>query len=59
MQKLKEQKFENFIFCVNYKKQIIEDYFKKGKNFGVKIFFISKSAKTRYSRGFKSYQARF
>ncbi|MEE6530799.1 hypothetical protein VWM68_11320, partial [Campylobacter coli] len=39
------EKFENFIFCVNYKKQIIEDYFKKGKNFGVKIFYIKERKK--------------
>ncbi|EDO9662774.1 NTP transferase domain-containing protein [Campylobacter coli] len=45
VQKLKEQNFENFIFCVNYKKQIIEDYFKKGKNFGVKIFYIKERKK--------------
>ncbi len=45
VQRLKEQNFENFIFCVNYKKQIIEDYFKKGKDFGVKISYIKERKK--------------
>lgn len=45
VQRLKEQNFENFIFCVNYKKQIIEDYFKKGKDFGIKISYIKERKK--------------
>lgn len=44
IQRLKNQNFENFIFCVNYKKQIIEDYFQKGQNLGLK-FLILKSVK--------------
>ncbi|MCD4862297.1 alcohol dehydrogenase, partial [Campylobacter coli] len=42
---LKNQNFENFIFCVNYKKQIIEDYFQKGQKFGVKISYIKERKK--------------
>lgn len=45
VQKLKAQNFENFIFCVNYKKQIIEEYFKKGQEFGVKIRYIKERKK--------------
>ncbi|EAI0653158.1 CBS domain-containing protein [Campylobacter coli] len=45
VQRLKKQNFENFIFCVNYKKQIIEDYFKKGKDFGIKISYIKERKK--------------
>lgn len=45
VQRLKNQNFENFIFCVNYKKQIIEDYFQKGQKFGVKISYIKERKK--------------
>ncbi|TEY02800.1 nucleotidyltransferase family protein [Campylobacter sp. US33a] len=45
VRKLKEQNFENFIFCVNYKKQVIEEYFKKGKEFGIKISYIKERKK--------------
>lgn len=45
VQKLKAQNFENFIFCVNYKKQIIEEHFKKGQEFGVKIRYIKERKK--------------
>ncbi|ECL3041056.1 CBS domain-containing protein [Campylobacter jejuni] len=45
IQRLKNQNFENFIFCVNYKKQIIEDYFQKGQKFGVKISYIKERKK--------------
>ncbi|WP_291953030.1 nucleotidyltransferase family protein [Campylobacter sp.] len=38
--KFKEQNFENFILCVNYKKQVIEKYFKNGAKFGVNIKYI-------------------
>ncbi|MCR6572386.1 nucleotidyltransferase family protein [Campylobacter insulaenigrae] len=38
--KFKEQNFENFIFCVNYKKQVIEKYFKNGDKFDVNIKYI-------------------
>jgi len=32
--------FNNFIFSVNYKSEIIEDYFGDGKKFGVKIQYV-------------------
>ena len=32
--------FTKFIFCVNYKANIIKDYFKDGKEFGVQIKYI-------------------
>lgn len=38
--RLSDQNFENFIFCVNYKKQIIQKYFKNGEKFGVNIKYI-------------------
>ena len=38
--KAKEDGFSNFIISVFYKKKIIKDYFKKGKNLGVKITYI-------------------
>lgn len=37
IERFKVQGFENFTLCVNYKKEIIEDYFKDGAKFGVKI----------------------
>ncbi|TXE81322.1 CBS domain-containing protein [Campylobacter peloridis] len=40
IQKLSDQNFENFIFCVNYKKQIIKKYFKNGEKFGINIKYI-------------------
>ncbi len=39
------QGFENFTLCVNYKKQIIEDYFGSGENFGVKISYTKERKK--------------
>ncbi|MBK1963753.1 nucleotidyltransferase family protein [Campylobacter novaezeelandiae] len=43
--RLSLQNFENFIFCVNYKRQIIEDYFKDGMDFGVKISYVKEKKK--------------
>lgn len=44
-QRLSEQNFEKFIFCVNYKRQVIEDYFKDGGDFGLKIRYIKERKK--------------
>jgi len=33
----KKQGFKEFVFCIGYKHEIIEKYFKNGKKFGVKI----------------------
>jgi dTDP-glucose pyrophosphorylase len=38
-----EQGFRQFIFCVNYKKEVIQDYFKDGKKLGVKIDYIEEN----------------
>ncbi|MCX2683726.1 nucleotidyltransferase family protein [Campylobacter sp. MIT 21-1685] len=45
VQNFAKQNFDNFIFCVNYKKQIIEQYFKKGQEFGVQIRYIKERKK--------------
>lgn len=37
IQRFKNQGFKNFVLCVNYKADIIEDYFKDGKTFDVNI----------------------
>lgn len=36
----KNQGFTQFILCVNYKKEIIEKYFKKGEGLGVSITYV-------------------
>lgn len=40
IESFKNQGFENFIFCVNYKKEIIESYFGDGSKLGVSIVYI-------------------
>ena len=40
IQKFKESGYEDFVICVNYKSKIIEDYFKDGNKFGVKIEYV-------------------
>ena len=40
-----EQGFRKFIFCVNYKKSIIQDYFQEGRDFGVKIDYIEEESR--------------
>ncbi|MBS4331353.1 nucleotidyltransferase family protein [Campylobacter vulpis] len=45
IQRLHAQGFEKFIFCVNYKRQIIEDYFKKGAEFDVSISYVKERKK--------------
>ncbi|MBS4235640.1 nucleotidyltransferase family protein [Campylobacter vulpis] len=45
VQRLHAQGFEKFIFCVNYKRQIIEDYFKKGAEFDVSISYVKERKK--------------
>lgn len=39
------QGFSHFTLCVNYKKQIIERYFKNGKDFGVEINYTKERSK--------------
>lgn len=38
-----EQGFRNFIFCVNYKKEVIKNYFQDGNDFGVKISYVEEN----------------
>lgn len=39
----KEHGFVNFIICVNYKKQVIQDYFQDGSALGVNIEYIEEN----------------
>ncbi len=43
--RLNLQGFEHFVFCVNYKRQIIENYFKTGEKFGIKIRYVRERKK--------------
>jgi len=38
--RFKAQGFKNFVFCVNYKAEIIKKYFKDGKDFGINIEYV-------------------
>ncbi|GAA4279513.1 nucleotidyltransferase family protein [Aquimarina mytili] len=38
-----KHKFNNFVFCVNYKSEIIENYFKDGSEFGINIKYVKES----------------
>ena len=40
LQSFIEEGFHNFIFCVNYKYDIIQNYFGNGSAFGVKILYV-------------------
>ncbi len=41
IEKFKESGYENFVICVNYKSEIIKNYFGDGKDFGIKIEYIN------------------
>ncbi|XAK03148.1 nucleotidyltransferase family protein [Campylobacter coli] len=43
IEKFKKQGFVNFCLCVNYKAEIIQDYFKDGKDFEVSISYVHES----------------
>ncbi|EAI4827466.1 alcohol dehydrogenase [Campylobacter lari] len=43
IERFKKQGFKNFILCVNYKADIIENYFKDGKSFDVNIQYTYES----------------
>ncbi|MGH4125352.1 MAG: nucleotidyltransferase family protein [Clostridium sp.] len=45
IEQFKEYGFRNFIVSLNYKGEIIEDYFKDGSEFGVKIEYIRETKK--------------
>lgn len=40
VESFKNQGFENFIFCVNYKKEIIQNHFGNGKSLGISIEYV-------------------
>ncbi|OBT09106.1 nucleotidyl transferase [Shewanella sp. UCD-FRSSP16_17] len=40
LEQFREQGFRNFIFCVNYKKEVIKDYFGDGSKLGVDISYV-------------------
>lgn len=41
----RDQGFRKFIFCVNYKKEVIQDFFSDGAKFGVKIDYIEENSR--------------
>ncbi|MCB2308246.1 nucleotidyltransferase family protein [Clostridium estertheticum] len=45
IEQFKEYGFNNFMISLNYKGEIIEDYFEDGKKFGVKIEYIRETKK--------------
>ena len=45
IEQFKEYGFRNFIISINYKGEIIEEYFKDGKEFGVNIEYIRETTK--------------
>lgn len=40
IEKFKESGFKNFLLCINYKSEIIKNFFKNGKKFGVNINYV-------------------
>ena len=40
VEQFRDQGFSKFIFCLNYKKEVITDYFGDGKKFGVLIDYV-------------------
>ncbi len=45
VEKFKDSGYMNFVMCVNYKSNIIKDYFGNGTKFGVKIEYIHEKTK--------------
>jgi dTDP-glucose pyrophosphorylase len=43
VEKFKKDGYKNFIICVNYKSNIIKNFFSDGKKFGVKIEYIEEN----------------
>lgn len=41
IEQFREQGFCKFIICTAYKREVIEDYFKNGKEFGVQISYVN------------------
>ncbi|MCP4323274.1 MAG: NTP transferase domain-containing protein [Psychromonas sp.] len=40
VEQFRDQDFRHFIFCLNYKKEIIQEYFGNGEKFGVQIDYV-------------------
>ncbi|MFT6906573.1 MAG: dTDP-glucose pyrophosphorylase [Oleiphilaceae bacterium] len=40
VEQFRDQDFRRFIFCLNYKKEVIKDYFGSGEKFGVNIDYV-------------------
>lgn len=45
VESFKEQGFYKFLFCLNHKKEIIQEYFKDGKDLGVEIEYLIEKKK--------------
>jgi len=45
LEKFKESGYKNFVICVNYKSKVIQDFFRDGMKFGVKITYIHEKIK--------------
>lgn len=45
IESFKNQGFNKFIFCINYKKELIQDYFLDGKKLGVTIEYIEEQSR--------------
>lgn len=45
VEQFRDQGFSKFIFCLNYKKEVIIDYFGDGKKFGVLIDYVVETAR--------------
>lgn len=43
VEQFRDQGFHRFIFCLNYKREIITDYFGDGNNFGVAIDYVTEN----------------
>lgn len=41
----REQGFRKFIFCVNYKKEVIKNYFQSGQQFGIEISYVEENTR--------------
>lgn len=45
IESFKNQGFNKFLFCINYKKELIQDYFLDGKKLGVSIEYIEEQTR--------------
>lgn len=40
VEQFRDQGFSKFVFCLNYKKEVIQEYFGNGKRFGISIDYV-------------------